>query len=198
MFLGKNNDQMVPLYGLGGKKKNPYTSVNNCKPSCVLFFFTAGILVFITAQLALQIKIHLCLLNCYLKWLPPTVTVGYYVVIYALSGNGSIAWIFKNKYMESILIGFPLLTAELYSQGLVKACLIFHYLWSSIHRINGIETLCRCISGCLIIAEQLCTFNGHQLKYSADFYQCWTSYLHSSLETLIGKKTTTLSWTKVL
>lgn len=134
------------------------------------FFFTAGILVFITAQLALQIKIHLCFLICYLKWLPPTVTVGYYVVIYALSGNGSIAWIFKNKYMQSNLIGFPLLAAELCSQVLVKACLIFHYLWSSIHWTNGIKILCRYISGCLIIAEELYTFNGHQLKYSADFY----------------------------
>lgn len=56
----------------------------------VFFFFTAGILVFITAQLASQIKIHLCLLNCYLKWLPPTVTVEYSVVIYAFNGNGSI------------------------------------------------------------------------------------------------------------
>lgn len=171
---------MVLLYGFG--KKNPYTSVNNSKPSCVVllvfFFFTAGILVFITAQLALQIKIHLCLLNCYLKWLPPTVTVGYYVVIYALSGNGSIAWIFKNKYMKSILIGFPLLTAELCSQGLVKACLIFHYVWSGTHWINGIKILCRRISGRLIIAEQLCTFNGHQLKYSADFYHAGGSMLN--------------------
>lgn len=75
-----------------GKKKKKKKPVTNSKPSCVdFFFFTAGILVFITAQLAWQIKIHLCLLNCYLKWLLPTVTVEYYVVIYAFSGNGSIA-----------------------------------------------------------------------------------------------------------
>lgn len=143
------------------------------------FFFTAGILVFITAQLALQIKIHLCLLNCYLKWLPPTVTVGYYVVIYALSGNGSIAWIFKNKYKESILIGLPLLTAEFCSQGLVKARLIFHSTRSSIQWINGMRILCRCISGCLITAEQLFTFNGQQLKCSADFCHAGWSPLNN-------------------
>lgn len=72
--------------------------------------------------------------------------------------------------MESILIGFPLPTAEICSQGLVKACLILHHLWSSIHWINGRKTLCKGISGCSIIVEQLYTVSGHQLKYSADFY----------------------------
>lgn len=94
----------------------------------VFFFFSAaGILVFITAQLALQMKIHLCLLNCYLKWLPPTVTVGYYVVIYAFSGNGSIAWIFKNEYTESTFFSplvFNSLLTELCFEFLVKLGLI--------------------------------------------------------------------------
>ena len=75
------------------KTKTKTKPVTNSRPSCAdfFFFFTAGIIVFITAQLAWQIKIHFCLLNCYLKWLLPTVTVEYCVGIYAFSGNGSIA-----------------------------------------------------------------------------------------------------------
>lgn len=113
-FLGRNNDQIISLFSLGDKNKKKKrkipTHLQITLNQAVFFFFfsTVGMLVFITAQLALQIKIHLCLLHCNLKWLPPTVTVGYYVVIYALSRNGSIAWIFKNKYMESILIVFSI------------------------------------------------------------------------------------------
>lgn len=83
----------------------------------------------------MQIKIHLCLLNCFLKWLPPTVTAEYYAVIYALTGIGTITWILKSEYIESTFPAPPpplvlsSLSVKFRFEFLVKGSLILTSEW---------------------------------------------------------------------